>query len=349
MSGRQSKECRPTALLAERRNSVSAECTPLLDFAQFKPRIIPKVDDTRKRIEDALHKCFLFKSLDKEQTQIVISAAKEVNYAKGDIIIRQGDPGDHFFMLEEGTCDVWIKESGDKNSRMVKRYSKGDSFGELALLYNAPRAATIKALSDCVLWAVDRNTFQTIVMSTTMVKRDLYEQFLQDVPLLETLDRHERSAIADVLVDEYFVKGEDIIVEAEPGDKMYFLENGKAEAICKGKRVMEYSRGDYFGELALLNDQPRAATVTSVTQCKCISIDRDSFKRLLGKVEDILNRNKNLYQTFRDDDDEKEKDDITEEEDKKQETSINDADNKDKKHETSGSDGTDKEDDKHHV
>ena len=59
-----------------------------------------------------------------------------------------------------------------------------------AILWNEKtRAVTIKAFSDCMLWAVDRNTFQTIVMSTTMVKRNLYEQFLQDAPLLEMFDR----------------------------------------------------------------------------------------------------------------------------------------------------------------
>eukprot|EP01018_Ginkgo_biloba_P001311 Gb_24658 [translate_table: standard] len=290
---------RNTGFLSRRKNSVSAECTTAEDVALFKPKVIAKSNNAKGRIEDALHKSSLFKSLDKEQTQIVINAAEEVKYAGGDVIIRQGDSGDRFYLLEEGTCEVWIKRADDEEPTMVKRYSTGDSFGELALLYDAPRAATVKAISNCVLWAVDRITFRTIIMNTTMEKRDLYENFLQDVPLLKTLDRYERSAIADVLEAEYFDQGEDIIVEGEPGDRMYFLEDGEAEATSNGKVVMRYKRGEYFGELALLNDQPRAATVTATTSCKCASIDRDSFKRLFGKVEDIMNRKK--YDTFKDD------------------------------------------------
>ncbi|KAH7445570.1 hypothetical protein KP509_01G015100 [Ceratopteris richardii] len=178
---------------------------------------------------------------------------------------------------------------------MVKKYSAGDSFGELALLYNAPRAATVKATSSCTLWAMDRTTFRTILLQTTSQKRQLYEKFLDDVPLLKTLDNYERAAIADVLEAEYFDEGHEIITEGQPGDKMYLLEEGEAEARTGGNVVKHYKHGDYFGELALLNNKPRAATVVAVTKCKCVSIDRKSFKRLFGKLDGILQRNTREY------------------------------------------------------
>eukprot|EP00249_Psilotum_nudum_P013281 c24256_g1_i5 orf=316-1020(-) len=199
------------------------------------------------------------------------------------------------FSVQEGQCEVWLKQPDKSEQEMVKQYSAGDSFGELALLYDAPRAATVKASTDCTLWAMDRMTFRTILMHTTSEKRKLYEKFLEDVPLLKTLDKYERSAIADVLEHEYFEPGQDIVVEGQPGDKFYLLEEGEAEARAGGKIVMKYTRGDFFGELALLNNKPRAATVSATTQCKCVSIDRASFKRLLGKLDDILNRKKEEY------------------------------------------------------
>jgi cAMP-dependent protein kinase regulator len=94
----------------------------------------------------------------------------------------------------------------------------------------------------------------------------------------KTLDKYEQSAIADVLEPEYFVAGKEIIIEGTPGDKFYFLEEGTAEARTRGAVVMKYGKGDYFGELALLNDEPRSATVLAVTDCKVVSIDSESFK-----------------------------------------------------------------------
>lgn len=225
----------------------------------------------------------------------VIDAVEEVKYKAGDVIIKQGDAGDRFYLLEEGTCEVWLLRPEKTEAEMLKHYASGDSFGELALLYNAPRAATIKATTNCTLWAMDRITFRAILLHTTSNKRKLYENFLEDVPLLKSLDKYERSAIADVLETEYFEAGQNIVVEGQAGDKFYLLEEGEAEAKKGGKVLMKYKRGDYFGELALLNNKPRAATVCAVTKCKCVSIDRQSFKRLFGKLDDILQRHGREY------------------------------------------------------
>ncbi|KAH7421257.1 hypothetical protein KP509_13G048300 [Ceratopteris richardii] len=143
---------------------------------------------------------------------------------------------------------------------------------------------------------MDRITFRNILLHTTSGKRKMYEKFLEDVPLLKNLDKYERAAISDVLNTEYFEAGQNIIVEGQTGDKFYLLEEGEAEAKKGGNILMHYKRGDYFGELALLNNKPRAATVSAVSRCKCATIDQKSFKRLLGKLDDILERNKKEYQ-----------------------------------------------------
>lgn len=74
----------------------------------------------------------------------------------------------------------------------MKKYDEGDAFGELALLYNAPRAATITADTSCVLWSLDRDTFIHIVKDASRKKREKYEKFLERVKILETLEPYER-------------------------------------------------------------------------------------------------------------------------------------------------------------
>jgi cAMP-dependent protein kinase regulator len=104
----------------------------------------------------------------------------------------------------------------------------GESFGELALLYNCPRAATIKADGDAVLWGLDRNTFNHIVKGAASKKREKYENFLQSVKVLQGMDAYERSKLADAFIEESFKPGEFIIREGEEGETFYMIETGDA-------------------------------------------------------------------------------------------------------------------------
>ncbi|MCO5556372.1 hypothetical protein L7F22_009920 [Adiantum nelumboides] len=84
-----------------------------------------------------------------------------------------------------------------------------------------------QATTDCTLWAMDRVTFRNILLQTTSSQRKVYERFLEDVPLLKSLDKYERAAISDVLKTEYFEAGQNIIVEGQAGDRFYLLEEEK--------------------------------------------------------------------------------------------------------------------------
>ena len=104
---------------------------------------------------------------------------------------------------------------------------------------------------------------------------------------MQNMDHYERSKLADAVKEIKFNKGDEIIKQGTPGDAFYILVDGFAKATKNGneKTVMNYKAGDYFGELALLRDEPRAANVIAETACKCISLERSSFKRLLGPLD----------------------------------------------------------------
>ena len=87
----------------------------------------------------------------------------------------------------------------------MKEYYQGESFGELALLYNAPRAATIVCKSEtCELWSLDRDTFSYIIKSAVQKKREKYDDFLEKVEILKCMEKYERTKIADALKEEWF-------------------------------------------------------------------------------------------------------------------------------------------------
>ncbi|UNI15727.1 protein kinase A regulatory subunit [Purpureocillium takamizusanense] len=285
-----------------RRTSVSAESLkPSADtYDNWSPPFHEKTPEQLERLKRAIEGNFLFSHLDEDQSAQILGALVEKPIpAKGIKIISQGDAGDFFYVVEKGSFDVHVNPSGtiqpgpDGLGEKVGNIQAGGSFGELALMYNAPRAATVISVeSGCTLWALDRVTFRRILMESTFARRRMYESFLEEVPLLSSLTPYERSKIADALETQKFVPGGVIIKEGDPGHSFYLLESGEADAY-KGdpsNKVLHYNKGDFFGELALLNDAPRAASVVATTDVKVATLGKNAFQRLLGPVEGLLRR-----------------------------------------------------------
>merc|ERR1712065_114952 len=113
----------------------------------------------------------------------------------GEDIIVQGEIGEIFYLLEDGLVDVYISKGGEEQKK-VHTYKAGDSFGELAIMYNAPRAATCRAQTEAKLWELDRTSFKVIVVAAAMQKREQYVGFLKDVPILSSLTEMEVMTLA---------------------------------------------------------------------------------------------------------------------------------------------------------
>ena len=283
-----------------RRTSVSAESMTPSTVPQKKV-FHPKSAAARKRIAVAVADSFLFKNLDEEQREEAFDAMFEKFVEPGESIITQGDDGDYFYVVDSGEFDIFVKK-GSEEAKKVVTVGAGGSFGELALMYNAPRAATVTATTRSSVFALDRESFRRMLLDTTSSKRKMYERFLREVPVLADLSDAEISKIADVVDPLPFKDGEVIIRQGEKGSKFYILAEGAASVRQKkGDAELELCRlncGSYFGEIALLTDRPRAATVSAHGDCKVVCIDRPAFTRLFGPVEDILRRNIGNYKTY---------------------------------------------------
>merc|ERR1712048_322077 len=280
-----------------RRSAVSAESMDPNQMKNKKKTVVEKSDEDKAIVLEKLSKCFLFSALDKDAFASLVDAVAEKNFKADEYVMKQGDDGDYFYIIEEGSAQIFVNTE-DEGEKMVKECEPGDSFGELALMYNAPRAASIKATADLKCWAVDRETFKLTLMEATLDKRTKYEKFLDEVPILETLYKYEKLTIADALKPVEFKSGDVVMSEGEEGDMFYIIEHGSVDFSQSGNVVGNAQEGGYFGEIALLTNEKRKATVTCTSDCTLLSLDRKTFVRVMGPLDNVLKRNMSMYKSY---------------------------------------------------
>ncbi len=260
----------PTATILARRTSVSAESIPVDSETHEPLPVFAKSDEQLRRIRTSIANNFIFRDLDEEQETGVLNAMQECKVVTDDVVIRQGDVGDYFYVVESGLLHCYIRPeplphdwlSGSVSpsdmigtpgyhpvfGRKVAECREGSSFGELALMYGHPRAATVLAMEPCTLWSLDRITFRTIILKAAHRRRTMYEQFLTSVDLLASLEPEERSKVADALVSRVYEDGEAVVQQGEMGDTFFFVEEGNAVVTkIQDGTVGHLKKGDYFG------------------------------------------------------------------------------------------------------
>ena len=134
------------------------------------------------------------------------------------------------YVLDTGALDCTKVFSGQSEPTFLKEYAPGESFGELALLYNAPRAATIQAKTDYQILKLDRDTFNHIVKDAAQKKREKYENFLASVDILKSIEPYERTQIGDALEEKHYKAGEYVINEGDVGQTFFLISEGTAVA-----------------------------------------------------------------------------------------------------------------------
>lgn len=293
----------------QRRGGFSSETMTEEEATNYVKKVVPKDYKTMEALAKAIAKNVLFSHLDENERSDIFDAMFPVSAREGEAIIQQGDEGDNFYVIDQGEVEVFV------DGNLVIVIGDGGSFGELALIYGTPRAATVKAKTDVKLWGLDRDSYRRILMGSTIRKRKMYEEFLSKVSILESLEKWERYTVADALEPCNFEDGETIVKQGEPGDDFYIIVEGRAVVMQQRSggaggaaaaaaemeppvEVGHLGPSDYFGEIALLLDRPRAATVIAKGPLKCVKLDRARFERVLGLCADILKRNIQLYHSF---------------------------------------------------
>ncbi|XP_034247199.1 cGMP-dependent protein kinase, isozyme 1-like [Thrips palmi] len=210
---------------------------------------------------------------------------------RGSYVIREGEAGCHLYVLAEGEMEVL------KEGTVLGRMGPGKAFGELAILYNCTRTASIRAVTDLQVWVLDRKVFQQIMMRTGIQRIEENMSFLTSVPLLKHLSDGTLSKVADVLEVEFYPAGSYIVRQGATGHTFFIISGGTVEVTQRvpGSTdevvIRTLGRGDYFGEQALLHDDHRTASVVATAPgVECLTLDRESFLSLIGSLSELTEK-----------------------------------------------------------
>ncbi|XP_029818457.1 cGMP-dependent protein kinase 1 [Manacus vitellinus] len=223
---------------------------------------------SKELIKEAILDNDFMKNLELSQIQEIVDCMYPVEYGKDSCIIKEGDVGSLVYVMEDGKVEV--TKEGVKLCTM----GPGKVFGELAILYNCTRTATVKTLVNVKLWAIDRQCFQTIMMRTGLIKHTEYMEFLKSVPTFQSLPEEILSKLADVLEETHYESGEYIIRQGARGDTFFIISKGKVNVTREDSPsedpvfLRTLGKGDWFGEKAL----------------------QGSFKHLIGGLDDVSNK-----------------------------------------------------------
>lgn len=243
---------------------------------------------SKQLIKDAIMDNAFLKNLDTSQIREIVDSMEPKSFSAGSYVLRQGQAGIHLFVSADGDFEVIQDE------KILGHMGPGKAFGELAILYNCTRTASIRAITDSKVWMLDRKVFQQIMKRTGMQRLQDNLNFLKSVPLLAKLFDDVLTKIADVLEVEFYPAGAYIIRQGASGDTFFIISSGSVKVTQRlpgeldEEEIRTLGRGDYFGEQALLNEDCRTASIIALHPgVECLTLDRDSFNQLLGSLSEI--------------------------------------------------------------
>lgn len=267
------------------REGISAE--PLSHGRQTeiaKIQRYPKDLRSKELIVKAIHDNDFLRNLEKVQISEIVDCMFQREFGQGQFICREGGVGTQLYVIAEGNVQV------TKNNELRGQMGPGKLFGELAILYNCTRTATIKALINTKVWTLERSAFQTIMLNTGIVRQSEHLNFLKSVGELKCLSDKELMKIADILQEDYYPQGEYIVRQGATGDTFFIINEGTVKVTKRQSpdspevTIRELKKGSYFGEKALLGDSVRTANVIAMTNVSCLAVDKEHFDQLIGDL-----------------------------------------------------------------
>ena len=251
-----------------------------------------------------------FKFLSEEHFTALEPLLQEEHFEFGDVIVRQDDPADSFYVLTHGRARA-LKIKSDGEEIPLGSLKPGDSFGEAALADGGTRSATVRCSTAVDVLRIDRNDFLALVAQAPDLKHYVemtgrsraLQGFLYQFSNFGRLPAPALRSVIDKLEPVGVSKGNLIIRQGDEAGPMFVIEKGRARAFAgsngKELNLAFYREGDFFGELSILNGSRRAASVEAFTDCQLLALNPKAVHELrerFPEFEKLLSERLAVYQ-----------------------------------------------------
>ena len=226
-------------------------------------------------IYDIISKHFFLQTLNHQAKDEIIISMSLYSVKEGKTLYSQGYAGNYWYIVNSGELERY------NNNKLIGKLSRGDSFGERALMNGAPRSNTVIAKTDCKLWVLKRQVFRKILEFIFTSNYEENMKFLDGINM--PLDATFKSIMANNLMQEIYLKGQYICKEGELGSCMYIIKDGEVDCLKGDKVIRTLKKGDNFGQKALLEGGIRSLDVKAKSDCKIYSISTEFFKNQFGE------------------------------------------------------------------
>eukprot|EP00585_Thalassiosira_rotula_P002035 CAMPEP_0196143800 /NCGR_PEP_ID=MMETSP0910-20130528/13719_1 /TAXON_ID=49265 /ORGANISM="Thalassiosira rotula, Strain GSO102" /LENGTH=763 /DNA_ID=CAMNT_0041405287 /DNA_START=117 /DNA_END=2408 /DNA_ORIENTATION=- len=269
------------------------------DFMSFRKVSYEKTEEIRSLIFDAIKPNVLFENETKAEMLQIIDVFKPQEFKKGDVVIQQGDEGSEFYVVESGNLSIQIAvkgKDGEESQVHGGNYGRGGAFGEIALIFDTPRAATIKATSDCRLWSIERKTYRSVIQQLRYEEHKEKNAFIKKCMVngkkfTEVFDGGQIEDLTIATKVDSYKKGEVILREGQMGDTFYIVKSGKIETYATGRNKM-LGEKEVFGTTSLLKGVVSPLTYKAVSDdVEVYYLTRLDFESIMGPLQDALDGN----------------------------------------------------------
>lgn len=242
--------------------------------AEISPKL--KTSSDLSIISQSFSKHPIFQNLNEAQIHSVSQSMELYKLKENEVVIEQNKPGNMFFVISDGKAEVI------KDGKRIKILSQGDSFGEIALIHNVKRTCTIKSLTILELWGISRKVFKQLIKEISNASYQENKELLSSITTFQMLDEQQKDMLLNSLVLMKFAPKQKIFSINDEGMALYIIKEGTVSCIVKGQEVQRMIKGQYFGEIALLNNAPRNATVVAYNSVTCLLASKESLKETFG-------------------------------------------------------------------
>ena len=239
----------------------------------------------------ALKKNQLLGTLTDDEMKVFIDYAFPCSFDVGADIITQGDAGDFFYIIRSGTVEYFV--DGKKQTYVGQKH---DSFGELALLRDVPRAATTRAKTACDLFKISRDSFRYAIAAAAQENSNSAYDAIKSVKIFENLSDQQLKDVSKVCMAVNMRAKTTIFKKGDPGSIFYIIQSGSVMMSDIGENMTDVTleAGQTFGEKALMTKEKRNATATTASETTLLEIDREDFEKILGPLADAISKSQNI-------------------------------------------------------